>query len=130
MSNQGSGAPLPVQIVLGAVLALVGLLLTVSLASDAGAAQKLWYLLPIAVVAGAALAWLNEKVEKGGSPRGLAAPAILLLGCAGALITSSVGEDRQMWIGLASVEAGLAWAVVAVIRIRARGEDARWPTWR
>lgn len=124
MSNQGSGAPLPVQIVLGAVLALVGLLLTVSLASDAGASQKLWYLLPIAVVvAGAALAWLNEKVEKGGSPRGLAAPAILLLGCAGALIASSVGEDRQMWIGLASVAAGLAWAVVAVIRIRARGED-------
>lgn len=119
MSKVKNGAPLPVQVAIGVALAVGGLFFAFSLAGEAGVVDSIWFLLLLATFAGLALAWLNELVERGRSPRSLALPACLLLGTSGAALANSLAEDNQVWVGLAAYAAAVAWVSVCVWRIAA-----------
>lgn len=99
------------------VLALVmGLIFTLMLADEAGATDSLLPLFLVAAIAGGALAWVNEVVEAGRSPRRLVGPVLLLLGTGGELVGSSLSEGNQIWIGLAMFAVGVAGLVIAAHR--------------
>lgn len=120
MSDTKQGAPLPAQVAVGSVVVVAGALFAFALADEAEVGRSIWMLLLIATVAGLALAWLNEQVERGRSPRKLALPIMLLLGTCGATLGSSLSEGNQVWIGLAAYAAGIAWISVALVRLAAK----------
>ncbi|UUW90862.1 hypothetical protein [Pimelobacter simplex] len=100
----------------GAVALAAGLLFTLMLADEAGATGSLLPMFLVAALAGGALAWVNEVVEDGRSPRRLAAPVLLLLVAVGGLVGNSLSEGNQIWIGLAMFATGVAGLVIAARR--------------
>lgn len=120
MTNNSTGAHPAVQAGLGLVMSALGFVLTVGLAAESRATDRLWFLLPLAAVAGCALAWLSASIERGHPARKIAPPALLLLASAGPLVATVVGEGNQMWIGLAAFGLGFAWAASSVWRLARR----------
>lgn len=128
MRRTGSRAPVPVpdkptgahpavQAGLGLLMSALGFVLTVGLAAETGTTGRLGFLLPLAAVAGCALAWLSAWLDRGRPARKIAPPALLLLASAGPLLAIVVREDNQMWIGLAAFGLGFAWAASSVWRL-------------
>lgn len=128
MSNSKQGAPLPVQAAAGSALSVAGAFFAFALAEEADVGSSIWGLLLLATLAGLALAWLNEWVERGRSPRKLALPIMLLLGACGATLGSSLSEGNQVWIGLAAYAAGVAWVAVALVRLAAKSQQHGSPS--
>lgn len=125
MPDKPTGAHPAVQAALGLVLTTLGFVLAVGIAAETGVTDRLWFLLPLAVVAGCALTWLSWWLERGRPARKIAPPTLLLLASAGPLIANVIGEDDQLWIGVALFGLGFAWAAFSVWRlVRRPGTDS------
>lgn len=120
---KSTGAHPAVQALVGLVMSAMGFVLTVGLATEAGETDELTFLLPLAAVAGCALVWFGAWAERRQPVRKLATPALLFLASAGPLLADRVGEDNQIWVGLAAFGLGLGWAAISLWLLVHRPEE-------
>lgn len=105
------------QVAVGFASVIVGLWLAIAIGHEAGAGNTIWILIVLATVAGLALAWLDEWVERRRSPRAIAMPAALLLATVGIALAKSLSDDNKMWIGLGAYGVGISLIALAAYHV-------------